>query len=152
MKIMSHRHIPIHFHYLAPPFYFPNRIAIKKFLLSLFNDYTKQVENINYIFCTDKYLLELNKEYLNHDYYTDIITFELGSSKAPLVSDIYISVDRARENAQTHSVPMFHEVMRLLIHGALHLCGKKDKRPKDYKTMKQLEELYLNKWFHVKQG
>src|SRR5215204_5245243 len=112
----------IYFHYLTPQFYFPNRSFTKKFILGIFHDYSKKVENINYIFCTDKYLLELNNQYLNHNYHTDIITFELSIPKASLVSDIYISVDRARENALAHSVSSLHEIMRLLIHGALHLC------------------------------
>jgi probable rRNA maturation factor len=142
---------PIYFHYLTPPFYFPNRSGIKKFLLSIFNDYSKKVENVNYIFCTDKYLLSLNSQYLNHNYYTDIITFQLNDSKHSVVSDIYISLESARENAELHSVSSLHEIMRLLIHGALHLCGQKDKTQKEFKRMKELEDLYLNKWFHVKQ-
>ena len=148
---MPRNQLPIHFHYLTATFYFPNRTAIKKFILSIFQNYSKKVENVNYIFCTDKCLLELNSQYLNHNYYTDIITFELSDSKGSLVSDIYISIDRARENAELHSVSSLNEIMRLLIHGALHLCGQKDKSPKDFKRMKELEELYLNKWFHVKQ-
>jgi rRNA maturation RNase YbeY len=68
-----------------------------------------------------------------------------------VISDIYISIERARENAELHSVSYLNEIMRLMIHGALHLCGQKDKIEKDFKKMKELEEFYLNKWFHVKQ-
>lgn len=142
---------PISFHFSVTPFYFPNRSFIKKFILTIFRDYSKRVENVNYIFCTDKYLLELNSQYLNHNYYTDIITFELNDTKGPVISDIYISIERARENAELHSVSYLNEIMRLMIHGALHLCGQKDKIEKDFKKMKELEEFYLNKWFHVKQ-
>jgi probable rRNA maturation factor len=151
LKNMSQKQPPIYFHYLTAPFYFPNRSGIKDFLLSLFNEHSKKVENINYIFCTDDYLLKLNADYLDHNYYTDIITFELSAHNEALISDVYISVDRARENSKLHLVPQLHEVIRLMIHGALHLCGQNDKSEQDFNQMKQLEDFYLNKWFHVKQ-
>lgn len=148
---MPQKLIPIYFHYLIEPFYLPNRSAIKKFLLSVFKYYSRPVESLNYIFCTDDYLLDLNKEYLHHNYYTDIITFELNPPKQPIQADIYISIERARHNAKAYGAPIIHETMRLLIHGALHLCGYKDKTEKEFKKMKALEELHLNQWFHVKQ-
>jgi probable rRNA maturation factor len=147
---MPQKPIPIYFHYLTDPFYLPRRSAIKKFLRSIFKDYSKAIQNINYIFCADKYLLNLNKEYLNHNYYTDIITFELNAPKDAVEAEIYISIERARFNAESYSVPIVHETMRLLIHGALHLCGHKDKSKKEFKEMKALEEFYLKQWFHVK--
>jgi probable rRNA maturation factor len=147
---MSHKSLPIHFHYLVDPFYLPNRSTIKKFLLSIFEHYSRRVENINIIFCTDEYLLKLNTEYLDHNYYTDIITFELNKPKHSIEADIYISTERARFNAQSYAVSIVHEIMRLIIHGALHLCGQKDKSDKDFKRMKTLEEYYLAQWFHVK--
>jgi probable rRNA maturation factor len=147
---MLQKSIPIYFHYLTDPFYLPKRSAIKKFLFSIFEDYSKKVKNINYIFCSDEYLLDLNKEYLNHNYYTDIITFELNTSEDSVEAEIYISIERARINAELYSVSGGHETTRLLIHGALHLCGHKDKTKKEFKKMKALEEHYLNQWFHVK--
>jgi probable rRNA maturation factor len=147
---MPQKSIPIYFHYLTDPFYLPRRSAIKKFLLSIFRDYSKTVQNINFIFCSDEYLLGLNKEYLNHNYYTDIITFQLNILRGSVEAEIYISIERARHNAELYSVTVVHETMRLLIHGALHLCGQKDKTKKEFKEMKALEEHYLNQWFHVK--
>jgi probable rRNA maturation factor len=147
---MPQKPIPVYFHYLTVPFYLPGRSAIKKFLHSIFQDYSKTVQNINYIFCSDEYLLDLNKEYLNHNYPTDIITFELNSFEAPVEADIYISMERVRHNAELYSVPVIHETMRLLIHGVLHLCGHKDKTKKEFREMKALEEHYLKQWFHVK--
>jgi probable rRNA maturation factor len=147
---MSKKFIPIHFHYLADPFYLPQRYTIKRFLLSVFQHHSKPVDSLNYIFCTDDYLLNLNKDYLKHNYYTDIITFELNQPMQAIQADIYISVERARDNAKFYRVPIIHETMRLLIHGALHLCGYKDKTDKDFKKMKALEEQHLSQWFHVK--
>jgi probable rRNA maturation factor len=147
---MPKKFIPIYFHYLTSPLYLPQRYTIKKFLLSVFEHHSKSVENLNYIFCTDNYLLNLNKNYLNHNYYTDIITFELNQPIQPIQADIYISVERARDNAKSYNVPIIHEIMRLIIHGALHLCGYKDKSEEEFKKMKSLEELHLSRWFHVK--
>jgi len=147
---MPRKQPPIHFHYLTEPFHFPHRTFIKSFISRLFYDYSKEVQNVNYIFCSDDYLLNLNKEYLQHDYYTDIITFELSPPRQPIISDIYISIDRVRENAKQYSSSLYREIIRLIIHGALHLCGQKDKTEEDSKRMRKLEELYLDKWFHVK--
>jgi rRNA maturation RNase YbeY len=88
-------------------------------------------------------LLSLNKDFLKHNYYTDIITFELNKSDAPVLSDVFISIDRAKENAKRFNVSVYNEILRLLIHGTLHLCGFKDKEEKDYREMKELENRYL---------
>lgn len=137
----------ISFHYLVEPFYFPKREEIKAFLAALFKDHKKKPEALNYIFCSDKYLLSINQQYLNHDYYTDVIAFDLSTSPSNVTADIYISIDRARENAQQFAVPTFHEVMRLLIHSSLHLCGYKDKKAKDVEEMKKAENTYLDQFF-----
>ena len=108
--------------------------------------YSKTPENINYIFCSDDYLLSINKKYLKHNYYTDIITFDLGE-KDQIVADIYISADRARENAKHFKVSFHSEIVRLLIHGALHLSGFNDKNSRDYQRMKKLEMTYLKQYF-----
>ena len=107
----------------------------------------KQVAYVNYIFCTDEQLLELNQQYLNHHTLTDIITFELSDKDEPVLSDIYISIDRVRDNAKNFKIPFSHELHRAIFHGALHLCGYKDKKKDEQKLMRQKEEFYLNQYF-----
>ncbi|MCF0059834.1 rRNA maturation RNase YbeY [Dyadobacter sp. CY356] len=82
--------------------------------------------SLNYIFCTDEYLLEINKQYLDHDYYTDIITFDNSEEDGKIESDIYISVDRVKENAETFGFDFDIEMRRVLIHGLLHLMDYTD--------------------------
>ena len=107
----------------------------------------KRFEEINYIFCDDEYLLKINKEYLNHDYYTDIITFD-NSVSSLIMSDIYISVERVKENASHYVVDFMDELKRVMIHGVLHLCGYKDKTTEEQElmTVKENEKLLM---FHV---
>ena len=135
----------IHFHYLISPFYFPDRSETKKFIAKIFQDHNRRINAINYIFCADEYLLSINQAYLKHDYYTDIITFDLSYDKF-ITADVFISFDRVKANAITYKVSRLSEIRRLLIHGALHLCGYKDKTPNQFKRMKEMEELYLNEF------
>ena len=136
----------IKFHFLSERFHFDNRTDLKAFLLKQLKSEGKVVEAINYIFCTDKYLLQMNKEYLKHDTYTDIITFELSPKGHPLLSDIYISVERVGDNAQQFNTSFKTELHRVIFHGALHLAGYKDKNKEQAQVMRQKEELYLNKY------
>ena len=141
----------ISFHYVDVKFTFKNRNALKTFLLKLFRQEGKGVGVINYIFCTDAYLLELNIGYLQHDTLTDIITFPLSESAVPLIADVFISVERVRENAQIFSTSFNHELHRVIFHGALHLCGYKDKSKTAQGFMRSKEDFYLEKYlFHVK--
>lgn len=103
--------------------------------------------DINYIFCDDTYLLKLNKKYLNHDTYTDIITFDY-SSATILSADIYISVERVKENANRYKSDFLNELLRVMSHGVLHLCGFKDKS-KEESTLMRLKEDEKIKLFHV---
>lgn len=137
----------IYFHYLVNPFYFPARSRIKEILSLIFKNHSKHLATINFIFCSDDYLLALNKKHLQHNFYTDIIAFELSSKGEPVMADVFISFDRAKENAQNYKVPAYNEILRLLIHGTLHLCGYSDKKIKDRKLMRQLEDFYLKKFF-----
>ena len=107
----------------------------------------KRFEEINYIFCDDEYLLKINREYLNHDYYTDIITFD-NSVSSLIVSDIYISVERVMDNAGYYGVDFINELRRVMAHGILHLCGYMDKTQEDQQLMtaKENEKLLM---FHV---
>ncbi|MBC7552951.1 MAG: rRNA maturation RNase YbeY [Taibaiella sp.] len=97
---------------------------------------------LNYIFCDDDYLLVINKQYLDHDTLTDIITFDL-SEGTTLVGEIYVSVDRVKENAKQFNVSYIDELHRVIFHGALHLCGFKDKKPEDEREMRTQEDKCL---------
>jgi len=137
----------IHFHYLTDPFHFPNRNNLKAFLQKTAKREGHTIDTINYIFCTDEYLLSINQQYLNHDTYTDIVTFQLNKKDEALLSDIYISVERVRENAQLHNTSFTQELHRVIFHGLLHLCGYKDKTKKDQEEMRKQEDKCLNLYF-----
>lgn len=137
----------IRFHFLVPPFYFPNRTKLKGFLLNLFKSEGYTVDFINYIFCSDAFLLNINRQYLKHNTYTDIVTFLLSENMAPIASDIYISVERVKENAKVFQVTFLHELHRVIFHGVLHLCGYSDKNQKQKEKMRLKEDYYLNLYF-----
>jgi len=140
----------VYFHFLIKPFSIPNRTHLKKFLLLVFRREKKIIGHINYIFCTDEFLLDFNKQYLNHNSYTDIITFPLSKNGEPIISDIYISIDRVRENARIFHTFFKQELLRVMFHGALHLCGYQDKNKKQTQQMREMEDHYLKKYmFHV---
>jgi len=103
----------------------------------------KKVGQVSFIFCSDDYLLEVNKKYLDHDYYTDIITFDYVEENV-IQGDIFISVDRVKENSVTFRTIFEDEIHRILIHGILHLLGYKDKLKKDKHLMTTKEDYYLN--------
>jgi probable rRNA maturation factor len=109
------------------------------------NEEGKKINTISFNLCSDEYILQLNNEALKHDYYTDIITFELNEKNEPIEGDIYISIDRVKDNAKSLKIPFITELQRVLIHGILHLCGYKDKSTKEEKQMREKENYYLNK-------
>ncbi|MES2454963.1 MAG: rRNA maturation RNase YbeY [Bacteroidota bacterium] len=102
------------------------------------------LEELNFIFCSDTYLLGLNQQFLNHDTYTDVITFDNSEELKSIVGDIFISIDRIRENARENKVSARHELCRVMIHGTLHLLGYKDKRKADKLRMTEKEDHYLS--------
>lgn len=102
----------------------------------------KKSGDISFIFCSDAYLLEINKQYLNHDYFTDIITFDYVENNI-ISGDIFISCDRVRENALEFNTDFDNELSRIIIHGVLHLLGFKDKNKNDKLLMTQKEDFYL---------
>lgn len=110
----------------------------------------KKLEEISYIFCDDEYLLSLNEEFLKHDTYTDIITFDYSVGKI-LQGDIYVSTERVRENSDEFNVSFEEELRRVIIHGVLHLCGYKDKTKEQSLLMRQKEEEKME-LFHVEQS
>ncbi|RYY86020.1 MAG: rRNA maturation RNase YbeY [Chitinophagaceae bacterium] len=137
---------PIHFHYIDQLFHFPKRTGLKDFLVKLAKAEGYKVAGVNYIFCDDAYLLEINRSHLNHDTYTDIITFPYNLSGQPIQSEIYISVERVRENAAGFGVPFLEELHRVIFHGLLHLCGYKDKTKADQKAMRSREDYWLKQY------
>lgn len=116
---------------------------VREWLQQAVEDHQRSVREINYIFCSDHYLHSINKRFLRHDTFTDIITFDYAES-TEIRADVYISVDRARENAVTYSVLVVDEIHRLLIHGLLHLLGYADKTKEEKAVMRTKEEYYLS--------
>ena len=112
----------------------------------------KEILGLNYIFCSDQYLLELNQQYLQHQTFTDIITFDHSEDNNMLEGDIFISIDRVIENAKNFDVTFEHELKRVIIHGVLHLIGYKDKSKTDQKIIREKENNYLNLWGDVPRG
>lgn len=137
----------IQFHYLSGNFHFRDRRRVKSFLVSLIKTEGFGIDHINYIFCSNRYLLDINREYLSHNTYTDIITFELSGKGQPLLADIYISVDRVHENARIFTTSFKNELHRVIFHGALHLCGYTDKSRRAEQQMRLKESFYLSRYF-----
>lgn len=137
----------IRFHFLQGGFSLSERSSLKSFIESLFKREKKRLEGLNYIFCSDEYLLEINKQYLKHDFYTDIITFGLSEPNEPINAEIYISIDRVRENAGQFKTTLKKEMHRVIFHGALHLCGYRDKKKEESILMRKMEDKYLTLYF-----
>jgi probable rRNA maturation factor len=116
---------------------------IKKWVTEVCKKYNKKVGEINYIFCSDEYLLNINKEYLQHDFYTDIITFDQSENDTQIDGELYISIDRIKDNAATLETTFEIELRRVLIHGILHLIGFGDKSEKEETEMRRLENEHL---------
>lgn len=110
----------------------------------LINEEKKETGDISVIFCSDRYLLEMNKKHLNHDYFTDIITFNYVEDDV-ISGDLFISADRIRENAGKFNVTFLEELYRVILHGILHLVGYNDKTSEEKKVMKDKENYYLGK-------
>ncbi|MGZ8516336.1 MAG: rRNA maturation RNase YbeY [Chitinophagaceae bacterium] len=136
----------IYFFFQAPVT-LKQRTQLKEFIEGIFRKEKKKLKGLNYIFCTDKELLAINRQYLNHDYYTDIISFELSGKNEPLEGDIYISIDRVKENALNLREPLFKELHRVMFHGVLHFCGYQDKTKTQSQKMRIKEERYLSQYF-----
>lgn len=123
-----------------------DKAKVKNWIKEVATIYNKKVGELNYIFCSDEYLLEINKNYLNHDYYTDIITFDQSESEEKIEGEIYISIERVTENANTNKALFRDELNRVMIHGVLHLLGFKDKTAAESETMRELEDKMIEKY------
>ena len=108
-----------------------------------------RIETLHYVFCSDAFVLDINKRYLNHNFYTDIISFDLSEQRGHLIGDVYISIDRVKENAKTGGNRYTHELLRVIFHGALHFCGYKDKKPAEMKTMRSMEDKWLKAYLKM---
>lgn len=120
-----------------------NKTAVRKWITETVVAEGYKLDELTYIFCTDEYLLQINQQYLDHDTYTDIITFDNSEEDGVIVGDIFISIERIKENATKFSVTEARELHRVMIHGALHLLGYKDKSAADKKKMTLKEDQYL---------
>lgn len=116
-----------------------SRTLIKQWIKTVVENKGKKLGDVSYILCDDDYLLEVNRQYLKHDYYTDIITFDYTENDR-IGGDLFISIDRVKDNATALQVPEHEELMRVMIHGVLHLLGLKDKSEEEVKQMRKAEE------------
>lgn len=116
----------------------------KKWLKSIADSEEFKILDLNYIFCSDEYLYNINIEYLNHDTYTDIITFDNSEEEDKIEGDIFISIDRVEENSKKLQVPIEDELSRVISHGLFHLMGYKDKKKEEVEMMRTKEEFAIN--------
>jgi rRNA maturation RNase YbeY len=126
-----------------------NRAELKKYIQGIFKAEGKKLASLNYIFCTDKNLLDINRQFLKHDFYTDILSFDLSDSDS-IQAEIYISIDRVRDNARKLGVSFKSELLRVIFHGVLHLCGYKDKSKRGRGEMREKEDLLLNQYIRYR--
>ncbi len=122
-----------------------NKRLLKSWIAKVADSYGLKTGDLAYVFCSDDRILEVNKEFLQHDYYTDIITFDYCEGDT-ISGDMYISVDTVRSNSELFSTSFINEMHRVIIHGVLHLCGLKDKAPDDEKKMREAEAKALAMW------
>ena len=122
------------------------KLAIKKFITAQALKQAKKKLHLTYVFCSDEYLLNMNRQFLEHDYYTDIITFPLSETEKEIEAEIYISIDRVKDNATKFKTEVLDELHRVIFHGVLHLIGYKDKTKADKETMRSKENEWLRKF------
>lgn len=137
--------MPVQFFAEDISFKLKNKRAVKNWLTDAIKAEGFILKELSYIFCSDVYLLQVNRQFLNHDYFTDIITFDNSAGDGLIVGDIFISIDRVRENAGKFKVPFPDELHRVIIHGVLHLVGYNDKTAEDKEKMTLKEDFYLTK-------
>lgn len=125
-----------------------NTTRLKGFIELIFKNEMRTLDSINYIFCSDKDILEINRKYLNHDFYTDVITFDLSEDNKVVFAEVYVSIERVGDNAKQLGLTKKSELHRVLFHAALHLCGYNDKKKKDKEAMRTKENELLDEYFH----
>lgn len=137
----------IHFFFQNNSVGLKNRTRLKTFIRYIFKSEKRKFRNINLIFCSDKELLRINQTFLKHDFYTDIITFNLTEKNQIIDAEIYISLDRVRENSNLLEITLKSELHRVVFHGILHLCGYNDKKKTEIDKIRERESFYLSKYF-----
>ena len=135
--------LPIHFFSEDISFTLKEKNKVRNWIRNTIRSEGKKLRELNLIFCSDTYLLEINKQYLDHDTFTDIVTFDNSESPELIIGDIFISIDRIRENAAKYKVAEKDELHRVIIHGTLHLIGYKDKTKPDKSLMTEKEDQHL---------
>jgi probable rRNA maturation factor len=130
----------IHFFSEEIKFTLREKLNRKRWLKKIATNAGFKIKELNYVFCSDEYLYQMNRDYLKHDSYTDIITFDNSEKKGDIEGDIFVSIDRVRENAKTHTQEVETEMNRVLAHGLLHLMGYKDKTLEEVALMRLKEE------------
>ncbi|MEM9737767.1 MAG: rRNA maturation RNase YbeY [Bacteroidota bacterium] len=124
----------------------PEINQVTRWLIQVTQQHEKEIEELNYIFCSDDYLYQLNKQYLNHDSLTDVITFDLSEqSQDVIIGEAYISVDRVKENAKQFDAIFTYELLRVMVHALLHLLGYKDETPEEKEQIHALEDYWIGK-------
>lgn len=141
--------MPAHFHHHDIEIKLKDKRKLSAFLESLVHQHLEGIKKIslNYIFCSDEHLLGINQQFLQHDTFTDIITFDLSESEHEIIGEIYISVDRIKENAATFKADFNQELHRVIFHGCLHLCGFGDKKAAEKMEMTKQEDDCLAEYF-----
>lgn len=125
-------------------FVLDDELAITNWIVNTAEEESFEVGDVTYVFCSDEELLKMNQEFLNHNTYTDIISFDYTVGKI-LQGEIFISIDRVMSNAETYDVSVEQELSRVIIHGILHFCGYKDKTDEESVIMRKMEDYYLLK-------
>ena len=125
-----------------------NRSILKSFLKNIAKKENTKIKDLNIIFCSDEYLLDINRQYLKHDYKTDIITFEISNDVDGKTAELYISVDSVFKNSIDYQSTKKNEIHRVIFHGVLHLCGYRDKSKLDIALMRSKEDEYLKQYFN----
>jgi probable rRNA maturation factor len=139
----------INFYNQSISFTLPQKKLVRQWLHTTAKKEGHKIHQLNFIFCSDKDLLQINRNYLKHDTLTDIITFGLSGRNEPIEGEIYISVERVHENAKAFDELKSRELKRVMVHGLLHLIGYKDKTKIDALTMRKKEDTYINLWVKI---
>ncbi len=138
--------MPVYFHTEGVSFVFKNKKAVSSWLSSVVKSFKQEVGTLNFIFCTDEYLLTINKSYLNHNHYTDIITFDY-CEENKVSGDLFISIERVKEYSLKNNIEFNNEIHRVIVHGVLHLCGLNDKTEREKEKMRAQENKFLALFF-----